>query len=114
MALLVCRLSSAETGFLPFSSCPASSCPEQPQVFLGKTPYSLDAWGRGTCWSAADLTKAPLPQGKWGPKGNRESGLRLPAQGLGLQSFLNLREPLGEGGSSDPGWSSLSWAPGAN
>ena len=48
-------------------------CPEQPQVYLGKTPYSLDAWGRGgIAWSAADLTKTPPPQGKWGPKGDRE------------------------------------------
>lgn len=74
MALLVCRLSSAEDRlFSPFFPLPGISCPEQPQVYLGKTPYSLDAWGRGCiAWSAADLTKTPPPQGKWGPKGNRE------------------------------------------
>ena len=47
-ALLVCRLSSAEDWlFSPFFPLPGINCPEWPQVFPGKTPYSLDAQGGG-------------------------------------------------------------------
>lgn len=115
MALLVCRLSSAEDRlFSPFFPLPGISCPEQPQVYLGKTPYSLDAWGRGgIAWSAADLTKTPLPKASGGPRGTGKSGLRLPAQGAWATVIHGSGEPWGQKGVlGNPNWSSPLRAPG--
>ena len=71
---MVCRLSSAEDRlFSPFFPLPGINCPEWPQVFPGKTPYSLDAQGGGGALLGVQLTsQRPPPQGKWGPKENRE------------------------------------------
>lgn len=69
--------------------------------------------GGGIAWSAADLTKTPPPQGKWGPKGNREKWAETASPGGLGYSHSWVWGALGpEGGSSDPNWSSPLWAPG--